>query len=64
VARERAGSLKLVKVNVDNSPRTASRFNARSIPTMLMMKSGREVSRLVGAVPKAQLDSWVAGNTR
>ncbi len=59
-ARERAGALKLVKVNVDTAPRTAARFDARSIPTMVLLKSGREVSRLVGAVPKAQLDSWIA----
>lgn len=60
VAQERAGAVKLVKVNVDESPRTAARFDARSIPTLLIVRSGAEVSRLVGAVPKVQLDRWVA----
>ena len=48
-AAEHAGRLKLVKVNVDNSPELAQRFEASSIPTMLMLRKGATVARQVGA---------------
>jgi thioredoxin 2 len=55
LAGEMAGRLRIAKLNVDENPATAGRFNVRSIPTMLVMKSGREVDRLVGAMPKTEL---------
>lgn len=54
------GRLKVTKVNVDDSPRTAQRFDAMSIPTLLMVKGGRVVDRQVGAVPEPQLAAWVS----
>jgi thioredoxin 2 len=54
-----AGRLKVVKVNVDESPRVASRFGARGIPTLLLLDHGRELARQVGAVPGAQLERWI-----
>jgi thioredoxin 2 len=56
LAREHVEHLKLVKVNVDESPRTAQRFQAMSIPLMVVMRNGEEVDRIVGAVPKQQLE--------
>ncbi|MGL6113066.1 MAG: thioredoxin TrxC [Rubrivivax sp.] len=54
-----AGSLKgkalLVKVNSDDSPRTASRFDIRSIPTLLKLQRGQEVARAAGARPAGQI---------
>ncbi len=55
LAREYAGRLKVVKVNVDENPRLAAAFDARSIPTMLVIQSGRVVDRIVGAMPKPDL---------
>jgi thioredoxin 2 len=55
LSREYAGRLKVVKVNVDENPLTAQRFQAFSIPTMVVMKNGRVVDRIVGAMPKGQL---------
>jgi thioredoxin 2 len=52
LARELAGRVRIAKLNVDENPRTASRFDVRSIPTMLVMVGGREVDRIVGAQPK------------
>jgi thioredoxin 1 len=43
------------KLNVDENPVTAERFNVRSIPTLLVFKAGREVDRIVGAQPKAAI---------
>jgi thioredoxin 2 len=54
-----AGRLKVVKVNVDEAPGVASRFGARSIPTLLLLDHGRELARQVGAVPWQQLERWI-----
>jgi thioredoxin 2 len=55
LSREYAGRLKVVKVNVDENPATQQRFQAYSIPTMVVIKNGRVVDRIVGALPKPQL---------
>jgi thioredoxin 2 len=59
VAADMAGRLKLVKVNVDDSPRLQQRFGVQSIPTLLVMREGKVTSRQVGAAPAAALRSWV-----
>jgi thioredoxin 2 len=59
LASEFAGRLKVVKVNVDAAPATAARFQARSIPTLLLVEHGREVARQVGAPTGQQLTAWV-----
>jgi thioredoxin 2 len=55
LATELAGRVRVVKLNVDENPRTAARFNLRSIPTLLVLKSGREIDRLVGVQPKQEI---------
>jgi thioredoxin 2 len=55
LAREYAGRLKVVKVNVDENPGLAQTFEARSIPMLLVLRDGRLVDRVVGAVPKSDL---------
>ena len=55
LAREYAGRLKVVKVNVDENPATSQRYQAFSIPTLVVLKDGRQVDRIVGAMPKSQL---------
>jgi thioredoxin 2 len=55
LAREYAGRLKVVKVNVDENPATQQRFQAMSIPTLVVISSGRVVDRIVGAQPKGDL---------
>jgi thioredoxin 2 len=59
LATEMAGRIKLVKVNVDDSPRLQSRFGVQSIPTLLMLRRGKVVARQVGAPPEPALRSWV-----
>ena len=51
VATDMAGRLKLVKVNVDDSPRLQQRFGVQSIPTLLVMREGKVTSRQVGGAP-------------
>ncbi len=55
LAAELAGKVRVVKLNVDDNPGTAARFDVRSIPTLLVMVNGREVDRIVGALPKAAI---------
>lgn len=55
LAAEMAGRVRIAKLNVDENQATASRFNVRSIPTLLILKSGREVDRLVGVLPKPEI---------
>lgn len=50
-----AGRIKVVKVNVDNSPFTATRFEAQSIPTLVFLRNGEVVARFVGAQPERVL---------
>lgn len=55
LAGELAGRVKVGKLNTDENPMTASRFNVRSIPTLLVLKGGKEIDRIVGALPKQEI---------
>jgi thioredoxin len=55
LAGEMTGRLLIAKLNIDENPATAARFNVRSIPTLLVLKAGREIDRIVGVVPKAEI---------
>jgi thioredoxin 1 len=60
---EIAGTLgdkvKIVKLNVDENPATASKYGIMSIPTLMIFKNGELASRQVGAVPKQKLEQWI-----
>ncbi|MCB0919340.1 MAG: thioredoxin [Actinobacteria bacterium] len=60
-----AGQVKVVKVNVDDSPRTSQRFQASSIPTLVLWRDGKVVDRIIGAQPapvlKQHVDAALAG---
>jgi thioredoxin len=58
--RDGAGRLRVAKVNVDEEPALAGRYEIRSIPTLLFVKEGRVVDTVIGAVPRAALDAKVA----
>jgi thioredoxin 2 len=59
LARNRAGSLKVVKLNIDTAPDLAARYVVLGIPLLLLMQEGREVNRLVGAAPEPQIREWL-----
>ena len=59
IARERAGSLRVAKVNIDDHPATAQKLGVRGIPTLLLYKGGSIVAQQVGAVGKAALTTFV-----
>lgn len=55
LAKEFSGKLHIMKMNVDENPRTPSMYNVRGIPNLVIFKNGEVFDQLVGAVPKDQL---------
>ena len=55
IANEQSGRITIAKLNVDDNPDTARRFDVMSIPTLLVFQDGQPVKRLVGAKGKGQL---------
>jgi thioredoxin 1 len=54
-----AGKVKILKLNVDENPKTAQKYNVMSIPTLMLFQTGEMASRQVGAAPKAKLEQWI-----
>jgi thioredoxin 2 len=59
LAVDRAGHLKVVKVNVDELPHVSARYSVQGIPTLLLLDHGREIGRQVGAAPASTLNRWL-----
>jgi thioredoxin 2 len=59
VAREMAGRVKLVKVDVDRSPKIQARFGVQAVPTLLVMRDGKVIDQQAGAAPAPVLRAWV-----
>ncbi|MFJ6947911.1 thioredoxin [Streptomyces wuyuanensis] len=59
VAREMAGRIKLVKIDVDQAPRIAQRFQVQAVPTLVLMDRGEVIARQAGAAPAPALRQWV-----
>jgi thioredoxin 1 len=59
VANQYTGKLEVFKVDIDSNPNTPARFGVRGIPTVILFKDGQVVDQVVGAVPKAQIESLV-----
>ena len=55
LAAEMRGRVRVGKLNVDENPATAARFGLRSIPTLLVLKGGREIDRIIGVQPKREI---------
>ena len=59
IANEYKGELKICKLNVDEAPKTASSYGIMSIPTLAIFKSGKVVDKIIGALPKAELEATI-----
>jgi thioredoxin 2 len=59
LAGERAGILKVVKVNIDQEQSLAARFGIRSTPTFYLYRHGDKLSDIAGALPKVHLEAWI-----
>ena len=61
IAKEFSGKVKIVKLNIDENPRTPETYNVRAIPTLIMFKDGEVADTLRGAHPKNRLAAWIGG---
>ena len=59
LAQQYAGQIKIAKLNVDENPQTAQRYQAMSIPMLLMFKGGQPVGKLVGAHPQPNIEQLI-----
>jgi len=59
IAEQYDGQVKVVKVNTDENPNTATQYGIRSIPTLILFKAGQRVDTVVGAVPKTTLANTI-----
>ena len=59
IAGALGSKVKIVKLNVDENPATASKYGIMSIPTLMIFKNGELASRQVGAAPKQKLEQWI-----
>jgi thioredoxin 2 len=59
LAQKYQGRLKVAKLNLDENPVTGSRFAITSVPTLLLVKNGKIVDTLVGALPKEQMEAAI-----
>lgn len=62
IARDYAGRLKVVKLNIDDNQQTPARFGIRGIPTLMLFKNGNIEATKVGAMSKSQLTSFIDSN--
>jgi thioredoxin 1 len=62
IAGSMGSKIKIVKLNVDENPATASKYGVMSIPTLMIFKNGELASRQVGAAPKQKLEQWITAS--
>ena len=62
IAGSMVGKVKIVKLNVDENPTTATKYGVMSIPTLMIFKNGQLASRHTGAKPKQQLEQWITAS--
>jgi len=60
LASEYAGRVKIAKLNTDDNPSVASQYGIQSIPTLLFFKNGTQVNKLIGALPKREIEKHLA----
>ena len=59
LAVEMKGKIKIVKINIDENPKTPLQYGVQGIPTLIIFKSGQGLSTKVGVLPKNQLSEWI-----
>ena len=62
LATKLAGKVKITKLNVDDSPDIAAKFNVSTIPTLIFFKNGKAIHTTIGVVPEAELENQIKAN--
>jgi thioredoxin 1 len=62
IAGSMNGKVKIVKLNVDENPNTATKYGIMSIPTLMLFKNGKLTSRQIGQAPKTKLQQWITAS--
>ena len=63
IAAERSGKITIAKVNIDKNPGTPQKYGVRGIPTLILFKDGKVVSKKMGAMPKSKILEWIDEET-
>ena len=62
ISDEMSSKLTVGKLNVDENPTIAQKYNIRSIPALMIFKDGKMIAEIMGALPKSNLESWIKDN--
>jgi thioredoxin len=62
IAKDYEGKVKVCKLNVDEAPKTASKYGVMSIPTITIFKHGETIDKILGALPKGDIEKFINHN--
>ena len=62
IAIEYESKIKVLKINIDENPRTPQKYGVRGIPTLMLFKKGKLIDTKVGNMPKSSLETWLQDN--
>jgi len=62
IAMEHESKIKVLKINIDENPRTPQKYGVRGIPTLMLFKKGKLIDTKVGNMPKSSLETWLQDN--
>ncbi|MGB6535259.1 MAG: thioredoxin [Xanthobacteraceae bacterium] len=62
ISKSFGGKVKIVKLNIDQNPTTTTKYEIKSIPTLMLFKDGQLASRQIGAAPKQKLEQWITAS--
>ena len=62
IASENESMIKILKLNIDENPKTPQKYGVRGIPTLMLFKNGNLIDSKVGSLPKTSLEAWLEPN--
>ena len=62
IANEKENKLKILKLNIDENPKTPQKYGVRGIPTLMLFREGKLIDSKVGSLPRSSLESWLQDN--
>ena len=59
IAEEKKGTVRILKLNIDENPETPQKYSVQGIPTLMLFKEGKLIDRKIGSLPKSTLKNWI-----